>query len=69
MLAWKHKSSSKSNLDFLLFRKCLENGGCIFEHVKVQVLVVGCKLDLLDEQDKVQLKHLISKVMGENPEI
>lgn len=49
--------------------KCLDYGGCIFEQVKVPVIVMGCKLDLLDEQQKFKLKDFTSYVLKQNPEI
>lgn len=37
--------------------------------IKVPVIVVGCKLDFLDENQRSELKHWTSYVMKQNPEI
>lgn len=50
---------------------CEYNGGYVYicEQVKVPVIVVGCKLDLRDEQRAVSLEQVMSPIMHQFREI
>lgn len=67
MIAQKH--FKKAFVRLCYFINCFDDEGCIFVQVRVPVIVVGCKLDLRDEQHAVSLEQVMSPIMQQFREI